>query len=34
LFYGFRYARVIARTWWRERNGNSQRPSAHPPAAG
>jgi glycosyltransferase involved in cell wall biosynthesis len=24
LFYGFRYARVIARTWWRERNGNRQ----------
>jgi hypothetical protein len=21
LFYGFRYARVIAKTWWRERRG-------------
>ena len=27
LFYGFRYARVITRTWWRER-----RTAPHPPA--
>jgi hypothetical protein len=33
LFYGFRYARVIAKTWWRERPGGGQRPPA-PPAAG
>jgi hypothetical protein len=31
LFYGFRYARVIAKTWWRERRGG-QRPPAPPTA--